>query len=172
MKSHLLPLPIILLLWSCAAAAQPPAPLVHEGTIPAPIETVWQAWTTSEGLQSWLAPHADIDFRIGGRMRANYNVNGNLDDPGTIENTILSFDPYRMISIRVSQAPANFPFPSAVYDMWTVMYFEAVSAEETHVRVVANGFQDNEESRRMRAFFEQGNAATIQQMRERIGRVP
>jgi len=166
MKPQILATALFLL--AGAAAAQIPDALVHEGIVAAPIEKVWASWSTSDGLRSWLAPHAAIDLRIGGLMRANYRADGSLDDPGTIENTVLSFDPYRMISIRVSRAPEGFPFPNAVYDMWTVLYFEPVSAAETRVRVVANGFTDTDESRNMRAFFEQGNAMTIRQMQDRI----
>jgi uncharacterized protein YndB with AHSA1/START domain len=150
------------------ANAQGLEPLVHEGIISAPIETVWEAWTTDAGLQSWLAPHAEIDLRISGKMRTNYSPDGSLDDPSSIENTVLSYDPYRMISIRVSKAPEGFPFPNAIYDMWTVMYFEEVDGGQTRVKVVAAGFSEDEESQAMRSFFDQGNALTIQQMQERI----
>jgi uncharacterized protein YndB with AHSA1/START domain len=149
--------------------AQTSDPLVHEGIVPASIESVWASWTTTDGLTSWLAPHAEIDFRIGGKMRTNYYADGDLDDPRTIENTILSYDPYKMISIRVSKAPKDFPFPNAVYDTWTVLYFESVRPDETLVRVVSNGFSADEESQRMRTFFDQGNAATVRQMQDRIG---
>jgi len=154
------------------ARAQSLEPLVHEDIISAPIERVWEAWTTDAGLQSWLAPHAEIDFRISGKMRTNYNPAGSLDDPSTIENTVLAYDPFRMISIRVSKAPEGFPFPNAIYEMWTVMYFEALSADQTQIRVVANGFSSEDESQSMRAFFDQGNAQTIQQMQERIPAAP
>jgi len=162
----------ILVFGMAVVHAQGLEPLVHEGVISAPIEAVWKAWTTDTGLRSWLAPHADIDFRIGGKMRTNYSPDGSLDDPGTIENTVLSYDPYRMISIRVSRAPENFPFPSAIYDMWTVMYFEEVDTGQTRVKVVAAGFSADEESQAMRAFFEQGNAQTIRQMQARIPAAP
>lgn len=168
MKAHCFIVGVLLLI-SGGASAQTSGELVHEGIIPAAIETVWASWTTSEGLRSWLAPHADIDFQIGGKMRTNYSQSGDLDDPQTIENTILSYDPFRMISIRVSKAPVDFPFPNAIYDMWTIMYFESVAPDETLVRVVAHGFSTDEESKRMRAFFEQGNAATILQMQVGIG---
>lgn len=151
-----------------AAQEQEPGPLVHEGIVNAPIDKVWEAWTTDAGLRSWLAPHAEIDFRISGKMRANYRLDGSLDDPGTIENTVLSYDPYRMISMKVSKAPDDFPFQDAIYEMWTVIYFEPVDAQQTRISVIANGFASNEESQAMRAFFERGNALTIRQMQERI----
>ena len=117
---------MISLALACSSTwAQSDAPLIHEGVVDAPLQKVWDAWTTNAGLQSWLDPHAEIDFRIGGTMRANYNPDGQLGDTETIENTILSFDPQAMISIRVSKAPAVFPFPNAIFAMWTVIYFQA-----------------------------------------------
>jgi len=144
--------------------------LVHEGAIDAPVEAVWRAWTTSEGLKSWLAPHADIDLRIGGKMRTNYDAAGSLDDANAIENTILSFEPERMLSVRVTNAPEDFPFAATIGDMWTVVYFVPGARDQTVVRIVSLGFTVEADSQAMRAFFDQGNAATLQQMRQRLGR--
>lgn len=144
---------------------QDTSPIVAEGIVEASLESVWEAWSTDRGLQSWLAPHASIDFRVGGAMRTNYDPAGTLGDSRTIENTILSFEPYRMLSIKVSRAPQDFPFPNAIHAMWTVMYFEPISPSRTSVRVVGLGFGADEESQRMRAFFERGNVATIEQLK-------
>lgn len=138
--------------------------IVAEAIIDAPTEAVWNAWATGGGLRSWLAPHAEIDLRVGGLMRTNYARQGSLGDSTTIENTILSLDPHRMLSIQVSQIPKGFPFPNAVQQMWTVMYFEPVGPDRTRVRVVGLGFRSDAESQRMRAFFDKGNAMTLQQL--------
>lgn len=150
--------------WLAETSAQETGPIITDGIVKAPIESVWRAWSTSEGLRAWLAPHAEIDFRLGGLMRSNYNAEGSLSDPQTIENVILSFEPERMLSIKVSKAPAQFPFPNAIYKMWTVMYFEEVNENETYIRVVGMGFDPSEESQRMRNFFAQGNRVTIEQL--------
>ena len=144
-----------------SARAQDVGPIAHEGVVEAPLAEVWGAFTTSEGLRSWLAPHAEIDLRVGGLMRTNYNPQGQLGDPQTIENAILSFEPQRMISIKVAKAPADFPFPNAVQQMWTVVYFSSAGASRTTVREVTLGFDSDPESQRMRAFFNQGNATTL-----------
>ena len=150
---------------TCAqVSAQNEAPIVHEGVVEAPLEQVWTAFTTSAGLRSWLAPHAEIDLRVGGLMRANYNPDGRIGDAGTIENVILSFDPPRMISIKVARPPAGFPFPNAVRTMWTVIYFSSAGPSSTSVREVTLGFTRDPESQRMRAFFAQGNATTFAQL--------
>ena len=145
------------------AAAQDSGPIVVEGVVAAPVDTVWAAWTTDEGLRSWLAPHTDIDLRIGGVLRANYDSLGALGDPQTVEREILSFEPNKMLSVRVVKLPDGFPFVSTIRSMWTVVYFEPLGQERTQVRVVSLGLDTGEDSR-IRAFFEQGNATVLQQL--------
>ncbi len=91
--------------------------LVVEGVVDASVEEVWKAFTTTEGLKSWLAPHADIELKVGGKMRTHYDPKGQLGDANSIENTILSFDPQRMFSIKATRPPENFPFKNAIKDM-------------------------------------------------------
>ena len=139
-----------------------------EGIVDAPVAEVWAAWTTSAGLQAWLAPHADIELRVGALMRANYGPSGALGDSSTIENKILSFDPERMLSIQVARAPADFPFSVEVLNMWTVLYFEAVPDGKTRIRIVGLGFTASEQSQKMKAFFERGNAYTVTKLQKRF----
>ena len=61
----------LLLIVSGSAGAQNVGPIVTEGVVEAPLDSVWAAWSTSEGLRGWLAPHAEIDLRVGGLMRTS-----------------------------------------------------------------------------------------------------
>ena len=47
--------------------------LRHEITIVAPLQEVWNAFTTTEGLKSFVAPVASIDLKVGGIWEASYN---------------------------------------------------------------------------------------------------
>jgi uncharacterized protein YndB with AHSA1/START domain len=147
-----------------SAAAQDIGPIVEEVVVEAALDRVWAAFTTSEGLQAWMAPHAEIDLRLGGLMRTNYNPQGALGDAQTIENVILSFEPQRMLSMKVARPPANFPFPNAVPHMWSVLYFSAAGPSRTTVRGVSLGFGSDPESQRMREFFSAGNATTMSRL--------
>ena len=51
---------------SPAAVSEPPRQLVIEVEIPAPVSEVWKAFTTSEGLSTWLFPNATVDLKPGG----------------------------------------------------------------------------------------------------------
>ena len=150
------------------AAAQDTSPIVVEGVVAAPVDAVWAAWTTNEGLRSWLAAHAEIDLRIGGLMRANYDPRGALGDPQTVEREILSFESNRMLSFRVAKFPDGYPFVSVIRSMWTVVYFEPLGQERTQVRIVSLGLGDTNEDSRVRALFEQGSPTILQQLQSRF----
>ncbi len=150
------------------ATAQDTSPVVVESVVSAPVDTVWEAWTTNEGLRSWLAPHAEVDLRVNGLMRANYNAAGALGDLQTVEREILSFEPNRMISFRVVVVPEGFPFAKTIRRVWTVIYFEPLALERTRLRVVSLGFDTSEESQSVRAYLEQGNATVLQQLQNQL----
>jgi len=59
MKRELVAIAVFLVLCG-SVRAQGVSPIVHEGIVDAPLDTVWTAWTTSDGLRSWLAPHAEF----------------------------------------------------------------------------------------------------------------
>jgi len=146
------------------AAVGQTTPLVSEGVVAGPVEKVWAAFTTAEGLKSWMVPHAEFDLSIGGKMRTNYSKEGTLGDAGTIENTILAYEPLRMLTIKTTRAPEKFPFKQAIEKMWTVMYFEPLGPDRTRLRVVGMGFTEEEESQKMRKHFEWGNAWTLRKL--------
>jgi hypothetical protein len=54
--------------------------------------------------------------------------------------------------------------------MWTVLYFQPTSDGKTLLRIVGMGFGQDEESQRMRSFFEKGNAFTLDQLQKHFSR--
>ena len=162
----LLMIALTLLLGVCRA--QDDKRLIHEGIVNAPLDQVWAAFTTREGLESWMAAHAEIELKLGGTMKTQYDPKGTIDDAKAIENTILSYEPTRMLSFKVTKAPQGFPFPNGIRNMWTVVYFEVQGEKATRVRVVSMGFGNDDESKKMRQFFNRGNAFTLQLLQKRF----
>jgi len=138
-----------------------------EAVVDAPVAECWNAWTTKEGLESWMVAHAAFDLRVGGKMITHYDPKGVLGDDGTIENTILSYEPMHMLSIKTTKAPAKFPFPNAIRDMWTVIYFQPEGSDKTRITCCCMGFGDDDESQKMRKHFEWGNDYTLKKFAER-----
>jgi uncharacterized protein YndB with AHSA1/START domain len=142
--------------------------LVTESLIAAPRDAVWAAFTTKEGQESWNVAHAEIDLKVGGKMRTHYDAAGRIGDPNTIENIILCFEPQKMLAIQVQNPPEKFPYKDAVKKMWTVLYFDAAGPALTRLRVVGTGYGDDEDSRKLRAFFDKGNAYTLKKLQEKF----
>ena len=146
------------------AAAEPAEPLVSEAVIDAPVQTVWDLFTTREGMESWAVAKAAIELRVGAIWRTSYAAGSTLDDETVIETEVLAFDPGRMLAARTTRPPAGFPFPTAIRQTWYVLYIEPLGDARTRVVHKMFGFTEDEESRKMRAFFERGNAYQLNQL--------
>jgi uncharacterized protein YndB with AHSA1/START domain len=130
------------------------------------LDAVWNALATKKGQEAWNVAHAEIDLKVGGKMLTHYSAEGKIGDPNTIENIILAFEPKKMLTIQVGKAPDKFPFKEAIKNVWHVMYFEDAGDGRTRFRLVGLGYGTDEESKKLRAFFEKGNAFTLKKMQE------
>lgn len=137
-------------------------------TVAAPRSEVWDAFTTEKGMTSWMVAQAKLDWCVGGKWQTKYSKEGHIGDENTIENIILSYEPQRMFSIKIGKPPANFPFTEAAKNTWTVIYFDDAPNGHTKVRVVGLGYGDDDESKRMREFFDRGNKWTLQRLQEKF----
>jgi uncharacterized protein YndB with AHSA1/START domain len=148
------------------APAEPPStePLVRERVIEAPVEELWRVFSTGAGFTKLGPAQAEVDLRIGGRIRTHYDPQGVLGDEGTIENEILAFEAPRMIAFRIAKAPKGFPFPEAKGSTWTVVTLTDVGAGRTHARIAMLGWSADAESQAMRAFFASGNEWTLRKL--------
>jgi uncharacterized protein YndB with AHSA1/START domain len=145
-----------------------PHRLVTEAVIDAPREQVWKAFATKEGQESWNVAHAEIDCRVGGKMLTHYGAQGKIGDPNTIENIILALDPGHMMTIQVGKPPAQFPYKDAIKNVSTVIYLEEMGSKQTRVRLVGIGYGADEESQKLRGFFDKGNTYTLQKLQEKM----
>jgi len=141
---------------------------VTEGTIAAPVEQVWAAFATKEGQESWNVSHAEIEMKVGGKMKTHYDPKGRIGDPNTIENTILCFEPNRMLAIQVANPPINFPYKNAIKNMWTVLHLKMPAPRSRACASSALAMVDDEESRKLRAFFDNGNSYTLKKLQEKF----
>lgn len=162
MKTRVLGWLAALLLAANGAAASDAQ--VTEGFINLPVAEVWKLFTTADGYKKTGVAQAEVDLRIGGAIRSHYDPKGRLGDPETIVNEILAFDPQRMLTMRIRQAPASFPHKDVAGQVWTVMYFNEAGAGMTQVKIVGLGYTADPQSQAMRRYFEAGNKATLERI--------
>ena len=155
---------ILPFLFAAGLFAQDAPSFVHEGDINAPLRAVWNIWASAEGCKALGVAKADVDLRVGGLIRTHYKPDGVLGDEGTIVNRILAYEPQRMIAFRIDQTPKGFPFKEAWKQTWTVITMTDLGDGRTHLRVASMGFGTDEESVKMRRFFEAGNTTVLKTM--------
>jgi uncharacterized protein YndB with AHSA1/START domain len=137
----------------------PEKALVLEVVIPATEGEVWKAFTTSEGLSTWLTPNAVVDLRNGGEWTAHY--------PGghTGGGTIVSFTPERELTLS-AMAPEQFPHVRA---QRTTAKFEFISeGSSTRVRLTQTGWKTGDEWDKAYEYLVKGNAQLLWTLHRRF----
>lgn len=151
-----------------AAAPVDTSPQVTEGVINAPVAELWKVFSTAEGFKAFGVAKCDIDFRVGGLIRAAYDPKATLGEPNTIQNRIIAFEPERMVAFRIDRPPTGFPFPNAWKETWTVATLTDLGNGTTHLRLSGVGYTADAESQKMREFFKTGNAWSVKKLQSRF----
>ena len=127
-------------------------------TIPAPVHEVWAAFTTKEGLSSWLAPDVSVELKPGGDWLVKF--------PGsTGGGTIESFVAEKQVVIR-ALAPDRFPQVRAARTH-AVFTFEAKGGS-TLVTLEQTGWQSGAEWDAAYEYLAAGNAQLLAMLHHRF----
>jgi uncharacterized protein YndB with AHSA1/START domain len=130
-----------------------------EITVPASRSDVWKAFSTSEGLSTWLAPNSVVDLKPGGDWMVRF--------PGgdTGGGTIVSLVPQKEIVIS-ALAPDKFP---TVRAQRTTARFELEDhGTGTLVRLTQTGWKDGDEWDRAYEYLTAGNAQLLATLHRRF----
>jgi uncharacterized protein YndB with AHSA1/START domain len=130
-----------------------------EITVPASRAEVWKAFSTSEGLSTWLAPNSNVELKPGGEWMVHF--------PGgsTGGGNIVSFVPGKEIVIS-ALAPDQFP---TVRAQRTTARFELEDhGTGTLVRLTQTGWKDGDEWYRAYEYLTAGNAQLLATLHKRF----
>ena len=136
------------------SAYSPELVLIQEFSLNAPIEKVWAAYTTKQGWESWAVPIAEIDWKVGGLIRTNYNTKGKIGDAGTIVNHIVNYVPLKLITLQAELSP-HFPefMQKDAKDFYNVIIFNDIDDSHTKVESFGIGYKDTEKYQSLMKFF-------------------
>ncbi len=130
-----------------------------------PKDSVWNAYTTKKGWESWATAMAEIDFKINGIIKTNYNKNGKIGDDSTITLHVVNYIPKQMLTL---QAEITKNFPSFMKDdekeLFNMILFGSISAIKTKVISYGIGYKNNEKYKPLMKFFIQGNAESYRNL--------
>jgi uncharacterized protein YndB with AHSA1/START domain len=131
--------------------------IVIEVSVPAPLNDVWQAWTTAQGAQSFFAPQCSIELKPGGAYEMLFDLGAPAGKQGGEGMHIMAMQPPTMLSFTWN-APPHLP---SVRDQMTcvVVRLRAKGARETQLTLRHEGWGDGGE---WDAAFEYFSAAWAQ----------
>ncbi len=126
--------------WATQPAASPSSRIELEVDVAAPIAKVWQAWTTRDGLRSFFGEDNKVELRIGGPFEIYMSMQAPEGKRGSEGCAVLSYLPEEMLSFSWN-APPKFEHARA-RRTWVVVQLTAVGRDQTRVRVVHLGFDE------------------------------
>ena len=137
--------------------------LRFEVAVPTSLDDVWAAFTTPEGLSTWLWRDVRVDARPGGDWLAIF-------PQSTGGGTIVSLTPKKQIVIS-ALAPDRFPVVRATRTQ-AIFEFAAVSPTSTKVTLVQTGWKSGAEWDAAYTYLADGNAQLLEQLYQRFASGP
>jgi uncharacterized protein YndB with AHSA1/START domain len=120
--------------------------------VPAGVDAVWQAWTTTEGITSFFAPGAEIEPRVGGAFHVYMDPGAEPGEKGADDMRILAIQPKRMLSFDWNAPPS---LPQARQQRTLVIVrLQPVDGTSTRVTLHHTGWGDGGEWDQAYTYFD------------------
>lgn len=136
--------------------------LIQELTVAAPIDSVWSAYTTKRGWENWAVPLAEVDLKVGGTIKTNYNDQGKIGDSTTIVTHIINYVPKKLLTLQ-AELTDNFPefMKEDSEDFYNVIYFDQLENGHTNIKSFGIGYKNNAKYLSLLNYFIPANEKTL-----------
>jgi uncharacterized protein YndB with AHSA1/START domain len=160
---------LLALVMPLAALAQERA-LNKEVTVPAGVDAVWQAWTTSEGIVGFFAPAAEVEARVGGPFRIYVDPAAEPGQRGADDMRVLAVQPKKMLSFDWN-APPSLP-QARQQRTFVVVRLYPVDDKTTRVTLHHTGWGDGGEWDQAYSYFDRAWSNVLGNLKERFEKGP
>ena len=142
-----------------------------EIVVPAPINAVWQSWTTKAGIESFFAPEAEVDAKVGGAFHIHINPFGEPGMKGADDMRFMALQAPTMLSFDWN-APPSLP-EIRKQRTFVVVRLADVDGKSTRVSLHHTGWGTGGEWDKAFAYFDRawGNVLASLKKRHETGPV-
>ncbi|HEY6573028.1 MAG TPA: SRPBCC domain-containing protein [Candidatus Eisenbacteria bacterium] len=140
----------------------------REAVVDGPTDVVWRLLTTEKGMRAWLAPQADVDWRVGGLIRTHHDPAGRIGDAQTTVSRIVSTDTGHRFTVKVMQTPEGYPFANFVEGTWYDVALDALPGGRTRIRCVGHGLGEGWARYATAPVFQQGADLAFGQLKKAL----
>jgi uncharacterized protein YndB with AHSA1/START domain len=137
--------------------------------VPATVEEVWKAWTTSEGATTFFAPHAHIEAEVGGAYELYFDTESPEGARGSEGCVVHSLLPPSFLAFSWN-APPHLP---RVRDLRTLVTLRFGSTSEgTRLEMQHSGWGVEADWREARTYFESAWTVVMDRLVQRFEKGP
>lgn len=131
-----------------------PTVLHKSRLINATTDKVWQKWTTSEGLKSFIGVDNLVELVPGGPFEIYFLMDNPPGSRGGEGNQVLSFLPEKMLSFTWNAPPSIPEIRNHPHKTWVVVQLEGLATDQTQVTLDHLGWLDGDKWGEAYAYFE------------------
>jgi len=154
-----------LALFSLAGHAQERS-IDKQVVVPAPIEAVWQAWTSKAGIESFFAPEAEVEARVGGAFHIHIDPYGAPGMKGADDMRFMALQPPTMLSFDWN-APPSLP-QARQQRTFVIVRLAALDGQSTRVSLHHTGWGDAGEWDQAFVYFDRAWGTVLGNLRKRF----
>lgn len=141
-----------------------------EVVVAAPIEAVWQAWTTRAGIRTFFAPDAEVDARVGGAFHIHINPFAEPGMKGADDMRYMALQPPTMLSFDWN-APPSLPEARA-QRTFVIVRLADVDGKSTRVTLHHTGWGAGGEWDKTYAYFDRAWGYVLGNLKKRYDAGP
>ena len=141
-----------------------------EVVVAAPIEAVWKSWTTKAGIESFFAPEAEIEPRVGGAFHIHVNPFGEPGMKGADDMRFMALQPPKMLSFDWN-APPSLP-EIRQQRTFVVVRLADVDGKTTRVTLHHTGWGDGGEWDKTYTYFDRAWGVVLGNLKKRFDEGP
>ena len=156
---------LVLLVLASAVSAQERA-ITKEVVVPAGIEAVWSAWTSKAGIESFMAPEAEIDARSGGAFHVHFDPFGQSGMKGADEMRYMALQKPTLLSFDWNAPPQL--AQARQQRTFVIVRLKEIDAGTTRVSLTHIGWGDGGEWEQTYVYFDRAWGSVLDSLKKRF----
>ncbi|KPJ62322.1 hypothetical protein AMJ44_15745 [candidate division WOR-1 bacterium DG_54_3] len=140
--------------------------LRKEILVPATLEEVWNAWTTTEGVKTFFSPGANVELAVGGPFENYWDLAAEYGLRGSEGCRVLSYLPMEMLSFSWN-APLEFGELRSKHTI-VVLQFEEVGPGKVKIVLSQLGWGKGEDWDKLFDYFDKAWAYVLSNLKKRF----
>ena len=140
--------------------------LRKETLVPATLEEVWNAWTTTDGVKTFFSPEAKVELAVGGSFENYWDMEAEYGLRGSEGCRVLSYLPMEMLSFSWN-APLDFGELRNVYTI-VVLQFQEIEPGKVKVVLSQHGWCRGENWDKLFDYFDRAWSYVLGNLKKRF----